>query len=93
MQHNEKNNNNKTIKFPCDFPIKVIGYSNFELEDFTEITIHKHLPHMEFIPITKNESKKGNYQAITAVLKAENQQQLDAVYRELTANKHIIMVL
>lgn len=93
----EKNNNGDDtphlIEFPCDFPIKIVSKSNFDLEDFATIVVHKHSPHMEHIPISKNSSKQGKYQAITIIIKAIDQKQLDAIYLELTANPAVIMVL
>lgn len=83
----------KLLQFPCDFPLKVISRIDFNLEEFTTMVVHKHSPHMEYIPISKNASHKGNYQAVTITIKAVNQLQLDAIYNDLTANKFIIMVL
>lgn len=90
---NNNNNNNRLIKFPCDFQIKVVSNSNFNLEEFVTNTVHKHTPDMEYIPTSSNTSSKGNYQAVTVTIKAKNQQQIDAIYLDLTANKNIIMVL
>lgn len=87
----------KLLAFPCDFPLKVISRADssltFSLEEFTTMVVHKHSPHMEYIPVSKNTSHKGNYQAVTVTIKAISQTQLDAIYNDLTANKFIIMVL
>lgn len=87
------NNSKQLLKFPCEFPIKVVSYSSFELEHFTTNVVHKHIPEMEHIPVSKNISKQGNYQAITVTVRAQNQKQLDSIYQELSSNKAIIMVL
>lgn len=89
----DSSDNTDLIKFPCDFPIKVVSNADFELEDFTTQVVHKHIPDMEYIPTSTNKSSKGNYKAITITIKATNQQQIDAIYTDLTANKNIIMVL
>jgi len=83
----------KLITFPCDFPIKIMSKSDFDLESFVTHVVHKHSLHMEHIPINKTSSKQGNYQAVTVVIKAINQPQLDAIYLELTADPAVIMVL
>lgn len=81
------------LTFPCDFPIKIFSKSDFELEDFATNIIHKHAPKMEFIPTKSSTSSKGNYQSITVVIKATSKEQIDSIYKDLTANKNIIMVL
>lgn len=89
----------KIITFPCDFPIKIVSKANPDLiphnnlEEFVSFIVHKHVPAMEYIPINKNMSTQGNYQSVTVIIKAENQTQLDNIYKDLTANKNIIMVL
>jgi putative lipoic acid-binding regulatory protein len=90
---NNTDDNNKLIKFPCDFSIKVVSNANFDLEDFTTKVVHQHIQEMEYIPTSTKKSSKGNYKAITITIKAQNQQQIDAIYTDLTANKNIIMVL
>lgn len=92
-QNNDHNNRRELLEFPCDFPIKVVSKAEFALEDHATQVVHKHIPDMEYIPVTKNESRKGNYQAITIILKAKNQSQIDNIYQELSANESIIMVL
>lgn len=91
--NNNPDNNEQLLKFPCDFPIKIVSYSNFDLENFATNVVHKFLPQMEHIPVSKNTSKKGNYQAITINVHVQNQKQLDSIYQELSSNKAIIMVL
>lgn len=88
------NNENKSvITFPCDFPIKVVAHGDIDVEEFARNIVHQYIPAMQFVPITKNKSSKGNYQAITVTLRAENQQQIDSIYKDLTAHSKIIMVL
>lgn len=38
-------------------------------------------------------SRNGKYVAVTVTFEAQNQQQLDDLYRELTANERVVMVL
>ncbi|STX51652.1 putative lipoate regulatory protein YbeD [Legionella busanensis] len=81
------------IEFPCDFPIKIIGiHSNNFNSDITEIIL-KHFPNTESNRITYKTSEKGNYAAITATVYPTCQQELDALYRELTQYPGIKMVL
>lgn len=81
------------LKFPCDFPIKIVGKANAEFEEFVLGVLRKHFPVLADKAIVKRPSKDGNFLAITAMLHVENKPQLDAVYQELTASKLVLMTL
>jgi putative lipoic acid-binding regulatory protein len=85
--------NETLMEFPCEFPIKIIGNNTEAMKTaITEITC-RHF--VTFVPETiefKN-SAKGNYLAITVTVLAENQEMLDAFYREVTQHPEIKMVL
>lgn len=79
--------NESLIKFPCTFPIKVMGINSSELIADVAAIVAVHCP--EFDPdrdIKINPSTKGNYISITATVNATSQQQLDSIYLDL--NKH-----
>ena len=44
-------------------------------------------------PIRIRPSKEGNFVSITAVIEAQSQQQLDAIYQELTDCDQVMMAL
>ena len=90
MKNEEKTS---LLEFPCRFPIKAMGKSN---DDFEEIVTGIVLTHAELWPdepIRSVPSTKGNYVSITAVIEAESQQQLDAIYQELTDCDQVKMAL
>lgn len=81
------------IEFPCDFPIKIIGtHSALFNQDITMIIL-KHFPNTESSKLVYRESERGNYTAITATVYPTCQQELDALYQELTKYPGIKMVL
>ena len=84
---------NKIWNFPCDFPIKIVGKATPEFESFALTTVHKHFPDLKETAIECRPSKDGTYLSITAVILATSKEQLDALYRELTANKLVLVVL
>ncbi len=91
-----KKSNHKTEelwKFPCDFPIKIVGKANSEFESFAYATVHKHFPNLTEGTLQTRPSKDGTYLAITVIVPATSKEQLDAVYHELSANEHVIMAL
>ncbi|CEK10680.1 HP0495 family protein [Legionella hackeliae] len=81
------------IEFPCNFPLKIIGTNteNF-FKEIAEIA-RKHFPETLDEAIVCQESKQGNYLAITVTIFVHDQVTLDALYFELTEHPDIKMVL
>jgi len=90
MKHEEKTS---LLEFPCSFPIKAMGKNSDDFEQLVSDIVLTHAELWPDEPIRSVPSKKGNYVSITAVIKAESQQQLDAIYRELTDCEQVKMAL
>lgn len=81
------------IKYPCDFPIKIMGKAE---QDFTEVIlaiVKRHAPDFDETTIEIRSSKGGNYLSITCTIRATSRDQLDALYRALTDHPMISVVL
>lgn len=87
------NEPNDLWKFPCEFPIKVVGLASEEFETFVLTTIRKHFPDIAEAALQMNPSKDGKYLAITVIVNAESKEQLDATYMDLTSNKLVLIAL
>ncbi len=83
----------KLITFPCQFPIKIIGPANDTFEGVVIYILNNHVPDLGEGAITSKLSKSGKYLSITATINAKSQEQLDALYRALSSDPHILMVL
>jgi putative lipoic acid-binding regulatory protein len=81
------------IEFPCDFLIKIIGINSAIFFDDIKNIVEKHFPKKDCVKISSKLSKNDNYLAISATVYAQNQLQLDNLYRELTAHSNVKMVL
>ena len=81
------------LSFPCDFPIKVFGAKSdvFEIEVLT--LIRQHITHMAENAIVSRASKDAKYLALTITVHVESKQQLDDIYRALTASPNVLMAL
>lgn len=86
-------NDNGLLDFPCSFPIKIMGRANDEFEILILSIIRKHSPDIGESAISVRHSKEGTYMSITATINAQSKEQLDDIYRELTAEKSVLMVL
>jgi putative lipoic acid-binding regulatory protein len=80
--------------FPSDFPIKVMGRrDNGELLGLTRAIIERHAGPQPESGIRTRTSGDGNFLALTYMVHATSRAQLDAIYRELTACKLVLMAL
>ncbi len=81
------------FEFPCEFPIKVMGHANDTFEIEVVNLIRKHVPDLGENAVTRRESTKSNYAALTITITATSREQLDEIYKDLTACEHVIMAL
>lgn len=80
-------------KFPGEFPIKVMGRRDSDLRARTQTIIERHAGAMSESGIRTRTSADGNFLALTYLVHATSREQLDAIYRELTACKAVLMAL
>ena len=91
--HNQEEERQTLIEFPCEFHIKVMGLNSINLKDIVSRVVLKHSPHMK-APVQMKESLSANkkYVSVTATIDAQNQKQLDDIYRELHSHEATVMV-
>lgn len=81
------------IEFPCDFPIKVMGARVDGFAQAVAEVVSRHDGEFDAARIEMRPSSKGNYLALTCTVRAISQQQLDALYQELTSHPMVKVVL
>jgi putative lipoic acid-binding regulatory protein len=79
--------------FPSDFPIKVMGRHDSDLRALTQTIVERHAGPIAETRVKTRTSADGNFLALTYVVHAESREQLDKIYRELTACKSVLMAL
>lgn len=79
--------------FPSDFPIKVMGRHDSNLRALTQAIVEKHAGPIADSHVKTRTSADGNFLALTYTVHAKSREQLDAIYRELTACKSVLMAL
>lgn len=90
---NTKEDFSSPLSFPCDFIIKIMGKSNQDFENEMLILVQKHYPTTTADNITSRASEKNNYVALTISVHANNKQELDALYEELSQCPAVLMAL
>lgn len=81
------------IQFPCEFPVKVMGRNAPEFEAAVLEIFNRHVSDLGEGAVRSRPSKNGNYLALTISITAQSQQQLDNIYRELSAHELVTMAL
>ena len=81
------------LEFPCDFPIKIMGR---RVDGFAQAMLEvvtRHAPDFDAAAMEMRTSSKGGYLSLTCTVRATSREQLDALYRELTAHPLVKVVL
>lgn len=81
------------LEFPCDFPVKVFGNSSEDFPARVAAIVRRHAPDLEDGAVVCRASRGGRYVAVTVTVRARNQEQLDAIYSDLSASADIVMAL
>ena len=81
------------FEFPCEFPVKVMG-RDFEQMHAVLLEVITRYAKPEFMDsLKKQDSSSGKYTSLTVTVTADSKEQLDNIYRELTASEHILVAL
>jgi putative lipoic acid-binding regulatory protein len=89
----DKETKYSAIKFPCDFPIKVMGRADADFDLLAVNIVRKYVPDVLEGAVKSRLSRNQNYIAVTITVEAQSQEQLDNIYQELTAHDRVIMAL
>lgn len=85
--------NEPLLEFPCDFPIKAMGFRSDDFKHLVTDIIGRHTPDLDINTRRVQDSRHGRYQSITLTVRARNREQLDAIYRDLTAHERVVIAL
>ena len=81
------------LKFPTQFPIKIMGRRADGFAQSMLDVVMKHAPDFEPSSLEMRASREGNYLSVTATIYATSREQLDNLSRELSSHPMVAMVL
>jgi len=79
--------------FPSDFPLKIMGRNVDGFADAVAQVVLRHAPDFQPATMELRVSSGRNYLSCTCTVRAVSREQLDALYRELTAHPLVRVVL
>ena len=80
------------LEFPCEFPIKVVGPHTEEFRT-TAVGIVKRHTSGDDAEFTSRTSRDERYLALSFTINATSREQLDDLYRELSASELVLFAL
>ena len=81
------------IKYPCDFPIKVMGKQVPDMAQVLSELVRSFDPTFDPATVEMRPSKAGNYMGLTFTVHVTSREQLDALYRALHGHEMVSVVL
>ena len=81
------------IEFPCQFPIKMMGRDTPEFRATARALVEKHAGPVADDAVQTALSRNARFVSVTVTIKAESQEQLDNIYRDVTSHDDVLMAL
>lgn len=86
-------NDETLLTFPCLFPIKAVGKADGDFESLVVQIVARHAPGLDRTTVRVRGSSGGNWVSVTLTIEATSKAQLDAIYRDLTAQSEVVWAL
>ena len=81
------------LEFPCAFPIKVVGRREDGFAQSVSEIVSRHVEDFSPSTLEMRASRNARFIAVTVTVNARSREQLDQLYRELSAHPLVMMVL
>jgi putative lipoic acid-binding regulatory protein len=81
------------LRFPADYPIKIVGQASDELRARVHAVMLRHVPGLDPDRVSERLSQEGRYLSITYTIVAEGREQIVALVNELKATDGVMMII
>lgn len=81
------------LKFPCEFPIKIVGRDTLEFHQIVAEVFSRHVAPYESLRVSRQPSREGRFISLTVTITADSRAQLDTLYSELSRSAHVLVTL
>ena len=89
----QEQNSPSLLEFPCRFPIKAMGRRTEKFEKLVTGIVSSHAELWPGEAVRSTPSRAGRFVSVTAVIEARSQEQIDAIYQDLTDCGEVLMAL
>jgi putative lipoic acid-binding regulatory protein len=81
------------LKFPTDYPIKVVGRASDSLRGIADAIVAKHAPDFDASRTSERRSANGNFLSISYTIRAVSAEQVTALATELASCESVLLVI
>ncbi len=81
------------LEFPCEFPIKIMGRDTPTFGETARLLVEKHVGPIDDAAIRQALSRNGSFVSITITVNAQSREQLDNIYRDVSAHEEVLIAL
>ncbi|RPH67733.1 MAG: DUF493 family protein [Burkholderiales bacterium] len=81
------------LEFPVDFPLKVMGRRVDDFAQSIAALVAEHAPGFDPATMELRASSQGTWLSVTVVVRIESREQLERLYRALSAHPLVSVVL
>ena len=81
------------LTFPCRYVLKITAIAAEMTLEALLVIIKPHVPSITATDVAVKNSSQGKYVSFSVSFMAQSQEQLDALYKDLTARKEFVFVL
>jgi len=86
-------NNREQLLYPTQFALRVMGEDKDSFARLIFGIVKNHVPELEEDGLKSRLSSAGRYLSVTITFMAHSREQLDAIYKDLSDEKRVLMVL
>lgn len=86
-------NATQTLQFPCAIAIKAMGRADPGFDALVVEIVRRHVADLNEGAVRVRASGQGRYLAVTVTVQAQSRDQMDAIYRDLTAHEQVLVAL
>ena len=81
------------LKFPTDYPIKVVGRPSDEFRARVHAIMLRHAPNLDPDQVSERLSENGNFLSISYMIVAESREQVVALVADLKSCEGALMII
>src|SRR5579871_3746749 len=81
------------LKFPTEYPIKVVGRPSDEFRARVHAVMLRHAPKLDPDRVTERLSENGNFLSISYMIVAQSSEQVIALVNDLKATEGVLTIL
>ena len=93
MTQSSGDNSDSPLRFPTDYPIKVVGRSEKRFRQRIDAVVLQHCPNLAAERINERASGAGNFISITYTIVARDRDHVTTLVTALVATEGVLMVI